>query len=98
MRRALRIALWLAALVAGQVLVVALALGVREQMLLAPLAPGLYSMKLLPADPRTAGSFIVFPTHWQILLALTVNVLVYGALLLALRSWRARKAAHPPAA
>lgn len=94
---ALRIAGWIGALIVAQVLIVFASLATREQWLLAPLMPGLYSMKLLPADPRTAGSFIVFPTHWQILLALAVNVLVYGALLLALRSWRSRRPDRPSA-
>jgi hypothetical protein len=60
----------------------------RLDYLFWPLLPGLYSMRILPADPRTAGSFIVFPTLPQIVLALVVNTLLYGAGFFA---WRRHK-------
>ena len=93
MRKAFRIAGWLAAAVAAQVVLVGVAIGTHQKWLLAPLAPGLWSMRLLPADGRTAGSFIVFPTLSQTLLALAVNAAAYGLLLVLLVAWRRRRAA-----
>ena len=91
MPRLLRIAGAIAILVAVQVLLVVAAIATHQKWLLAPLAPGLWSMRWLPADPRTAGSFIVFPTLSQTLLALAVNAALYGVLLLSLVAWRRRR-------
>ena len=78
------------------VVMAAIAISTHQKWLLAPLAPGLWSMRLLPADGRTAGSFIVFPTASQTLLALAVNAAVYGALLLFLANRRRPRRATEP--
>jgi hypothetical protein len=78
---ALRIVLIVIGLLVGQVALVAAAVLTHQKWLLAPLAPGLWSMRFLKADPLTAGSFIVFPTLAQTLLALTVNLAVYAGIL-----------------
>jgi hypothetical protein len=58
---------------------VALTAGMR--WLFIPLWPGLQSMHFLPADPQSAGSFIVFPTLAQLILAIGVNDLIYGSVI-----------------
>lgn len=63
----------------GQLAIVFLAFSVGMMWLLYPLWLGLQTMRFLPADPATAGSFIVFPTLAQIALAIGVNDLVYAA-------------------
>jgi hypothetical protein len=42
--------------------------------------PGLASMRFLPADAASAGSFIVFPTALQVFLALAVNTVFYAGI------------------
>ncbi len=74
----------------GQLAIVFLAFSVGLMWLLYPLWPGLQTMRFLPADPRTAGSFIVFPTLAQIALAIGVNDLVYGALFYVVSRLRRR--------
>lgn len=64
----------------GQLAIVFLAFSVGLMWLLYPLWFGLQTMRFLPADPQTAGSFIVFPTLAQIALAIGVNDLIYAAL------------------
>jgi hypothetical protein len=77
--RALRWFGWFALFTFGQLALVFLAFSVGMMWLLYPLWPGLQMMRFLPADPRTAGSFIVFPTLAQIALAIGINDLLYAA-------------------
>ena len=81
---------WLAASVAAQAGLVAAAVALHQKWLLAPLAAGLWAMRLLPADPRTAGSFIVFPTLAQTVLAVAVNTVVFGGVWWIVRRVRGR--------
>jgi hypothetical protein len=73
-----KIALFIAGSVAAQFALLFAAASTQTGWLAWPAAPGLYSMRLLPNDPQTAGSFIVFPTLAQSLLALAVNTGVYA--------------------
>lgn len=73
---------WLGVLfTAGQFLLLVVAFYTGMTLLLAPLWPGLRAMQLLPADPRSAGSYIVLPTLSQTVLALVVNDLMFGLIL-----------------
>ncbi|MEO5937154.1 MAG: hypothetical protein ABIP81_08060, partial [Terriglobales bacterium] len=60
--------------------------------LLYPLWFGLQTMRFLPADPQTAGSFIVFPTLAQLALAIGVNDLLYAGVFYVVI--KARQARH----
>jgi len=76
--------------VAVQVLLAVAAIASSQAWLLWPLAPGIEAMRLLPGDPRTAGSFIAFPTLAQTLLALAVNTLAAAAAIVVFRAARRR--------
>lgn len=92
MRSALRIAAYFALAVVAQMLMLFLAFQFRIRFLITLLAPGLYSMRLLPDDPLSAGSFIRFPTLPQTILAFTVNAILYVAIALAIRRFTQRRA------
>ena len=64
----------------GQLVLLWVGFGTGMKWPFFPLWLGLEAMRLLPADPRTAGSFIVFPTLPQIVLAVVVNNLLYGVI------------------
>lgn len=90
MRLVLKIAAFIVASVILQILWLVMAGSLRQEWLMFPLMPGLKAMKLLPADPRTAGSFIVFPTLAQTLLALAVNTVVFALIWFTVRKLRNR--------
>jgi hypothetical protein len=87
----LRAAAFVTAVVLGQIALAVAAVLTNQKWLFAPLAPGLWCMRFLKANPQTAGSFIVFPTVAQTLLALGVNLAVYGALALV---WMKLRRSH----
>ena len=93
MKALLKVIAFIVISVVAQVAWLLMAGTLRQEWLMFPLMPGLKAMKLLPADPQTAGSFIVFPTLAQTLLALAVNTAVFAIVWFAARKWRRSK--HP---
>lgn len=90
MKIAVKSVAFIVASVILQILWLLMAGSLRQEWLMFPLLPGLKAMKLLPADPRTAGSFIVFPTLAQTLLALAVNTVVFALIWFTVRKLRNR--------
>jgi hypothetical protein len=82
------IVLFVATSITTQLLLLFLAFAQGLRFLFWPLVPGIYSMRWLPNDPRTGGSFIVFPSAAQLVVAFAVNTAVYAGLFLALQRFR----------
>lgn len=82
----LKVMLFVMGSVVAQVVLLWISVETRIRWLSWPLKVGIYSMRLLPGSPFSAGSFLVFPTVAQILLALAINTAVYGLLFLLFRS------------
>lgn len=92
MPTAIRLIAYFALAIVAQLLLLFVAFQGKEKWLLAPLAPGLYAMRLLPDDPLSAGSFIRFPTLPQTILAFTVNAIVYVAIAFLIQRFIRRRA------
>jgi hypothetical protein len=95
MRRFAVVLLFIVGSFAAQVALLLLAAGTNTEWLAWPAVPGLYSMRWLPNDPATAGSFIVFPTLAQSVLALAVNTGVYAIIYAGCRCVRRVFTMHP---
>lgn len=98
MKRARTLVAFIAISAVLQIVLLLSAAALRNEWMTLPIMPGLKAMTLLPADPQTAGSFIVFPTPAQAVLAFAVNTGVFALLAVTVRKLRHRPPGSPPQA